>query len=278
VKVLPLDVGPIVGETTSNRVRLWGRAGYQPTPEGPRRATGVVRVRSASGGGFSDPLFFPMNPNFDLTGVVVVGSLEARTEHQYEMGYYFSEAETSDLDWTEASRSSFRTGTDDSGASRSFVMGSCRYLPRLFGGTWLDGRGDRLFGSILRQIDEGQRPLDALLMLGDQIYADDLGFLFPDRLLDDYLERYRQAFGQSNIRRLMSRVPTYMILDDHEIEDGWPQRATPKDYRVRYPAAIHAYQTYQASHSPLFAVKGHGSRAFPKSSGTASRTAAATSS
>jgi len=95
-------------------------------------------------------------------------------------------------------------------------------------------------------------------MLGDQIYADDLGFLFPDTLLDDYLERYREAFGQENIRRLMSRVPTYMMLDDHEIEDGWPRSASPKDLRVRYPAAIHAYLTYQASHSPLFAVKGHG--------------------
>jgi alkaline phosphatase D len=93
--------------------------------------------------------------------------------------------------------------------------------------------------------------------MGDQIYADDLGFFFPDRLLDHYLERYRQAFGLPNIRRLMSRVPTYMTLDDHEIEDGWPKNASPSDYRVRFPAAIHAYQTYQASHGPLFEVKGH---------------------
>jgi alkaline phosphatase D len=264
VRVLPLEIGPIVGETTSTRVRLWGRAAYEATPEGPRRACGVARIRSSIGGGFSDPVFFKMNPNFDLTGVVVFDALEPGTEHEYEMGYFFSETEASDLDWSDASRSRFHTGTDDRGASRSFLMGSCRYLPRLFGGTWLDARGDRIFGSMLRQIEAEERSTDALLMLGDQIYADDLGFLFPDQLLDDYLERYREAFGQENIRRLMSRVPTYMILDDHEIEDGWPKNATPKDLRVRYPAAIHAYLTYQASHGPLFAVKGHGIDGVPE--------------
>jgi len=264
VKVLPLTVGPTVGETTSTRVRLWGRAPYEPTPEGPRRACGVARIRSSNSGGFSDPVFFKMNPNFDLTGVVVFGSLEPETEHEYEMGYFFSNTEASDLDWSDASRSRFHTGTEDPGASRSFLMGSCRYLPRLFGGTWLDTRGDRIFGSMLRQIEREGRSTDALLMLGDQIYADDLGFLFPDQLLDDYLERYRDAFGQENIRRLMSRVPTYMMLDDHEIEDAWPRNASPKDLRVRYPAAIHAYLAYQASHSPLFAVKGHGIDGVPE--------------
>ena len=264
MKVLPLSLGPIVGETTSTRVRLWGRAAYEATPEGPRRACGVARIRSANAHGFSDPVFFKMNPNFDLTGVVVFDSLAPDTEHEYEIGYFFSDAEAPDLDWSEVSRSRFRTGTGDSGASRSFVMGSCRYLPRLFGGAWLDSRGDRIFASILRQIEEERRPVDALLMLGDQIYADDLGFLFRDTLLDEYLERYRQAFGQENVRRLMSRVPTYLMLDDHEVQDGWPKSASPKDHRVRYPAAIHAYLTYQASHGPLFAVKGHGIDGIPE--------------
>ncbi len=63
MKVLPLDVGPIVGETASTRVRLWGRAAYEATPEGPRRACGVARIRSSKSGGFSDPVFFKMNPS-----------------------------------------------------------------------------------------------------------------------------------------------------------------------------------------------------------------------
>ena len=77
MKVLPLTVGPIVGGTTSTRVRLWGRGAYEATPEGPRRACGVARIRSVTGGGFSDPLFFKMNPNFDFLSGDVHASVSA---------------------------------------------------------------------------------------------------------------------------------------------------------------------------------------------------------
>jgi len=135
-------------------------------------------------------------------------------------------------------------------------VGSCRYLLRLFGGSFFDSRGDKTFYSVLDQIDNKTNPqqVDALIMVGDQIYADDLNFLAPDTSIDQYLERYRDAFTQPYLRQLMSRVPTYMVLDDHEIEDNWPSKATQKDWVVLYPAAIHSYQIYQCSHSPLFEV------------------------
>jgi alkaline phosphatase D len=263
MKVLPLDLGPIVGATTPTSARLWGRAAYQPTPAGPRRACGASRLRpNGRKKRFGRPLFFKMNPNFDLTGVVVFDGLEPDTTYEYEIGYFYSDADLErfspsyPLDWKAASRSTFRTATDDGAASRSFLFGSCRYLLRLFGGAWFDRRGDKTFESMLRQIDEGA-PTHALLMLGDQIYADDLSLLFPDELADDYLRRYRDSFGQPGLRALMARVPTYMILDDHEIEDVWPENASSRDWRVKYPAAIHAYQVYQASHSPLFEVREH---------------------
>ena len=62
-------------------------------------------------------------------------------------------------------------------------------------------------------------------MVGDQIYADMFNRL-PFGRADTYQEfrdRYLAAFGSPNIRRLMQRLPTYMILDDHEIEDNWSQ-------------------------------------------------------
>ena len=67
-------------------------------------------------------------------------------------------------------------------------------------------------------------------------------------------KRYRSAFSQRHIRRLMSRVPTYMMLDDHEIEDNWPSKATEKDWKTLFPVAIHAFQAYQLSHSPAIPV------------------------
>jgi alkaline phosphatase D len=132
-------------------------------------------------------------------------------------------------------------------------------LLRLFGGYVFEGRGDKTFRSVVRQIKKGTRT-DALIMLGDQIYADDLNFVGPDSQVDEFLRRYREAFSQKHLGRLMSRVPTYMTLDDHEIEDNWPHKANPRDLQVKYPAAIHAYSIYQMSHSPLGELNEQGTR------------------
>jgi alkaline phosphatase D len=245
----------------------------EPTGEGPRRTFGVARIQPASSSRFRQPVFFKMNPNFDMTGVVMFDDLSPETGYVYQMGYIFSDLDLEDLgpdyplDWSGIGHAigrsigpgtgaaEFRTGATDETRPRSFVFGSCRYLLRLFGGLWFDSRGDKTFRSILRQIDGGTQT-DLLVMLGDQIYADDLNVIAPDETLDEYNARYRAAFSQPHIRELMSHVPTYMTLDEHEIEDAWPAHATTRDWMVKYPSAMHAYLTYQASHSPLMTMSG----------------------
>ncbi|MCH8149578.1 MAG: alkaline phosphatase family protein [Planctomycetes bacterium] len=65
------------------------------------------------------------------------------------------------------------------------------------------------------------------------------------------MERYRLSFRQPHIQELMSRLPTYMMLDDHEIEDNWTQdRVSEKT--GKYAAAMHAYQSYQMIHGPAY--------------------------
>lgn len=75
-----------------------------------------------------------------------------------------------------------------------------------------------------------------------------------DDTLDQFNTRYRLAFSQPHIRRLIANVPTYMTIDDHEIEGNWPAKAEPKDWVTKYPAAMHSSMTYQMSGNPLFAV------------------------
>jgi alkaline phosphatase D len=221
-----------------------------------RRIFGAARLREA-GREFGPTQWFKLNPNFDLTGITVFHGLQADSPYEYEIGALVSELEFEDLqaavdmNWERAHRGGFRTASSDRAASRSFVLGSCRYLLRLFGGSVFDDRGDKTFRSIVEQIERGRRT-DQVFMLGDQIYADDLNFLLPDRAADEYLARYRDVFSQEHFADLVSRVPTYMTLDDHEIEDNWPARATGKDRMKKFPAAMHAYKCYQLSHSPLF--------------------------
>jgi alkaline phosphatase D len=252
-------VGPIVGHTTSRQTRLFLRGEAEREGSGFRRCFGVVKWKPVGGKSWSAPLFNKLSPNFHMTGVLVLDALTPDTLYEYKAGWFFADAELEtvqeltdrQIEWPEAS-AHFRTGTDDVSAARSYVVGSCRYLLRLFGGTFFDDRGDKAFRSVLRQINDQSMSVSALLMIGDQIYADDLSIISPDTRVDQFLERYRTVFSQEHVRELMSQVPTYMILDDHEIENNWPSEAKPGDYETLYPHAIHAYQVYQCSHGPLF--------------------------
>ena len=251
-------VGPILGYVSPSGARVFGRARFDREKEEgtPKRRFGVVRVREKTGT-YAAPRFFKMLPHFDFTGVGIVGGLSEGTEHEYQAGWIFSEGELPNplhgdgLEWDDVLPRSFTTASADPEAPRSFVFGSCRYLLRIFGGTIFEGRGDKTFRSIVEQKEDMGVRTDALIMLGDQIYADDLNFISPDKQVDEFLDRYREAFGQKHLRRLMSSVPTYMTLDDHEIEDNWPHKASERDFQVKYPAAMHAYSIYQMSHSPL---------------------------
>jgi len=78
---------------------------------------------------------------------------------------------------------------------------------------------------------------ECLLMLGDQVYADDLSPAMleltgsrrdaigvPDDELGDFEEfaaAYQEAWSEPGIRWLLSTVPTAMIFDDHEIHAQW---------------------------------------------------------
>ena len=134
----------------------------------------------------------------------------------------------------------------------SFQLGSCRY-PGLL---WKRKEADRIFDPMLSQHE--QRPVNFALMVGDQIYADKFNRTIPIGLADSYKEfqeRYHSAFGSRNMRQFLSRVPTYMILDDHEIEDNWSQDRLNESNakRMLFNLAIGAYMSYQWSHGPRFA-------------------------
>lgn len=150
------------------------------------------------------------------------------------------------------SRARFRTfpAEDVSPGRLSFLLGSCRY-PGLL---WKVRHSDRIFGPMA---DLANAPEDGprfVLMVGDQIYADMFNRRLPFGRADTYQEfreRYLTAFGSPNIRRLMQRLPTYMILDDHEIEDNWSQDRMRRSARYQlFTIAIDAYLSYQWSHGP----------------------------
>jgi alkaline phosphatase D len=253
----PATVGPIVGHTTPTSCRIWMRGDVMIENGSARRCHGLVRYRRKGDPDWQPPLLNKLEAHFDGTGVFVIDALAPLTTYEYEAGWYHEEPDLAlsgkagleSCEWPPDATYAFTTAADDPAAPRSVAIGSCRYLLRLFGGALFDERGDKIFESI--DASRNDRPLHAFVMMGDQIYADDMAFINQDATIDDFLSRYREAFTQPGIRSLMRSVPTYMILDDHEIENDWPANATMRDRLVRYPHAMHAYQIYQCSHGPI---------------------------
>lgn len=158
--------------------------------------------------------------------------------------------------------------------SIGFILGSCRY-PGLL---WQVKHADGIFKPILKNATGRKRnksgkpkhpPAQFVFMVGDQIYADTLNRFIPIGLADtfeEFQERYHTAFGSPNMRKLLRSVPTYMVLDDHEIEDNWTQdRADPKQglkgsssKRKVFNYAMYTYRAYQWIHSP----RNYGDRLF----------------
>lgn len=109
---------------------------------------------------------------------------------------------------------------------------------------------------------------DVLLMIGDQVYADNPGpgtraFIAGRRDpasppvsevadFEEYCALYREAWSDPPVRWLLSVVPTAMIFDDHDVHDDWNiSGAWRREYgakpwwRSRIEGAYMSYWIYQ---------------------------------
>jgi hypothetical protein len=118
------------------------------------------------------------------------------------------------------------------------VFGSCRRGdPQPAPGEFPETGIDALW-AYSRQLQRGEVEWpDALLLLGDQVYADEVSpataeFIEARRDVreppgeeiadfEEYTRLYRESWSDPDIRWLLSTVPTAMIFDDHDVNDDW---------------------------------------------------------
>jgi PhoD-like phosphatase len=109
---------------------------------------------------------------------------------------------------------------------------------------------------------------DAMLLIGDQVYADEVGPVTrryieqrrdpsrpPGYQIADFTEYcilYREAWSEPSVRWLLSVIPTAMIFDDHDVHDDWNiSSAWRREYqaepwwRARICGAYMSYWLYQ---------------------------------
>lgn len=166
--------------------------------------------------------------------------------------------------------------TLDAGRTARIVFGSCRVSVPHVSPFSLDrlidshGRGlDALAAFARRLIDEpGAAWPHVLLLLGDQVYADDVpqatnDFIRSRRDADqlpgesvadfqEYAHLYCASWTEPLMRWLLSSVSTSMIFDDHDVVDDWNiSEAWLRDMRAtdwwedRIVAAFMSYWIYQ---------------------------------
>ncbi|MGV0717191.1 alkaline phosphatase D family protein [Mycolicibacterium sp. XJ662] len=109
---------------------------------------------------------------------------------------------------------------------------------------------------------------DAMLMMGDQLYADQVNDTIKDLVADrevhadgpvevledfeEYCIGYWDAWRDPVVRWMLSTVPTSMMFDDHEINDKWNTSQAWRDqmrktdwYQTRIIGGLMAYWVYQ---------------------------------
>jgi cholesterol oxidase len=137
--------------------------------------------------------------------------------------------------------------------SMTFLVGSCRWpgLPNEVEAI------DRLFAQMLAQVNHDRtHPIDALWLIGDQIYCDAVANLFEttesnERAANRYRDaftfdqRYEESYSSRSMQAILRLVPSWFVVDDHEFAnnwDGWSPGARPSlTLKARFAAAL-AYQ------------------------------------
>ncbi|CAL9426695.1 hypothetical protein SUDANB21_01963 [Streptomyces sp. enrichment culture] len=249
-----LRLGPLLRYVDGSSATVWAET------DGP----GTVEVRCPDGAGGASGTFQVCGHHYAL---VRVTGLTPGTATPYEVHV------DGERVWPLAREpfpsfppSVIRTPAGDDRARISF--GSCRWAspptgePDPVGPDALDALAKRIAAD-----PEGERP-DVLLLLGDQVYADETSdptkeWLAARRDLseppgsqvadyEEYTHLYYESWLDPQVRWLLSTVPSCMIFDDHDVIDDWNTSASwVEDMRAtswwheRVVSGLMSYWVYQ---------------------------------
>ncbi|MFG2571636.1 alkaline phosphatase D family protein [Streptomyces sp. NPDC048481] len=247
-----LRLGPLLRYADGSTATVWVETSRPCTAE----------VRCADGAGGRAATFQVAGHHYAL---VEVGGLTPGAETAYEV--FLDDAPVWPPPGSRFPPSRIRTLADDADEVR-VAFGSCRWAAPPAGGK--DPVGPDALDSLAVRLaadPTGERP-DVLLLLGDQVYADEVSDATKERIaarrgLDDppgaqiadyeeYTWLYYESWLDPEVRWLLSTVPTCMVFDDHDVIDDWntsaswlaDMRDTPW-WRERLMSGLMSYWVHQ---------------------------------
>lgn len=223
-----LRTGPLVRATYPDEVAVW--------TEWTRPCEVALTAVPASAGLLPDPGLEAVSVS---SRTVTVGGrhyalsrltdLQPATWYSYQVSTSMHEGEPA-APVAEERIQCFRTlDLPEEGNALRLAYGSCRRLSALEPdalsalGPWL-----------IRYIEERETLWPRLLLLiGDQIYADDAA-RGQARSFEDFARRYVEAWtSDKGVRQVLAAVPTWMIFDDHEVTNNWNIEPTWREQALR---------------------------------------------
>jgi hypothetical protein len=219
-----LLIGPVLRRVVGDRATIWVET-TEPA---------VVRVTADGGGSGETTTFSAYGHHY---AIVVVEDLPPDTASAYRV--HLDDRQV----WPQAQApyppSVIRTRAVDD-TSAHLIFGSCRETTQHATGRRLPPDAlDAYSRRLMAGPDDARSRPDLLLLLGDQVYADETSkkvrrFLRRRRAgkrvdapngqvvsFDEYTKLYLESWRDPEVRWLLSTVPSVMIFDDHEIIDDW---------------------------------------------------------
>lgn len=146
----------------------------------------------------------------------------------------------------------------DCGEDDTFVLASCHDPFQTAKGSADEGWA--MWEKLFELVDAGSS-IRLLILGGDQLYNDrvETGYLGkePDSLRRAFIENYHRYWSYPAYRKVLARIPSIAIWDDHDITDGWggrPESFSGDEFKPQWEAyfsiAKEAYVAYQASRNP----------------------------
>ncbi|MEU6103774.1 alkaline phosphatase D family protein [Streptomyces flaveolus] len=246
-----LRLGPLLRYNDGSSATIWAETSRPCTAE----------VRCADGAGGTARTFQVAGHHYVL---VPVTGLTSGTATAYEV--FLDGTRVWPVPDSPFPPSVIASPTGDDGMRVAF--GSCRWAAPPAGGK--DPVGPDALDTLAARIaaDPGGARPDVLLLLGDQVYADevsdatrrwiagrrDLAEPPGDQVADyaEYTRLYDESWSDPEVRWLLSTVPSCMVFDDHDVIDDWntsaawleDMRATDW-WRERILSGLMSYWVYQ---------------------------------
>ncbi|MFG3017809.1 alkaline phosphatase D family protein [Streptomyces sp. NPDC048254] len=244
-----LRLGPLLRYTDGSSATVWVETSRPCTAE----------VRCPDGAGGSTRTFQVAGHHYAL---VPVTGLTPGTSTPYEV--ILDGTRVWPLPDSRFPASVIRVPAEDDGLRVTF--GSCRWAAPPADGQ--DPVGPDALDSLAARVAAGGERPDVLLLLGDQVYADETStathhWLAARRDLseppgaevadyEEYTRLYYESWLDPEVRWLLSTVPSCMIFDDHDVIDDWNTsaawladvRATPW-WQERLLSGLMSYWVHQ---------------------------------